>query len=408
MEFREWVRRSIGIDELWEVEEPSFEDGPLRITVPIVYKGPCQCPVCGRGCGRYDTRTRAWRDLNFGSSKLDVIARFPRAKCPDHGIREIDIPWAGKASRLTLRFERMCASYACAMPVKLASELLDVSDNTIWRIVKHEADEGMCLLDLSDLTEMCVDETQTTKGHSYITIVYNATNGLPIFATEGKDASTMDAFVFWLIHHGGDPLKIKYISTDMSSSFLLGCRKAFPNAKVVVDRFHVMKNANDMVDDVRRGCGIKSSKAKGLRFKFLRNSDDLDEHERARIEPVLEEYEPLGIAYAIKEAVRDFYSSQDPYHCDVHLRLIVNAALDSGVNRVVQFGNTLDRHFYDISQWHFRNISNGIAEGNNSVIQAMKSACRGFKNIGNMIDMIYLRSIKKGVLNGNPPSPGGI
>ena len=169
------------------------------------------------------------------------------------------------------------------MPVRLASELLDVNDTTIWRIVKHEADEGMRLSNLSDLTEMCVDETPTTKGHSYMTIVHNAANGLPIFATEGKDASTMDAFVFWLIHHGGDPLKIKYISTDMSSGFLLGCRKAFPNAKVVIDRFHVMKNANAMVDDVRRGCGIKSSKAKGLRFKFLRNSDDPDDQKRARI-----------------------------------------------------------------------------------------------------------------------------
>ena len=138
--------------------------------------------------------------------------------------------------------------------------------------------------------------------------------------------------MFWLIHHGGDPLKIKYISTDMSSGFLLGCRKAFPNAKVVMDRFHVMKNANAMVDDVRRGCGIKSSKAKGLRFKFLRNSDNLDEQERARIEPVLEEYEPLGTAYSIKEAIRDFHSSQDSFHCDVHLRTIVNAALDSGVS----------------------------------------------------------------------------
>ena len=84
--------------------------------------------------------------------------------------------------------------------------------------------------------------------------------------------------------------------------------------------------------------------------------------------------------------------------------MIVNAALDSGVERVVQFGNTLDRHFYDITQWHLRSISNGITEGNDSVIQAMKSACRGFRNIGNMIDMIYLRSIKNGVLNGNPPN----
>ena len=88
--------------------------------------------------------------------------------------------------------------------------------------------------------------------------------------------------------------------------------------------------------------------------------------------------------------------------------MIVNAALDPGVERVVQFGNTLDRHFYDIAQWHFRSISNGIAEGNDSVIQAMKSACRVFRNIGNMIDMIHLRSIKNGVLNGNPPNPGDI
>ncbi len=47
-------------------------------------------------------------------------------------------------------------------------------------------------------------------------------------------------------------VNIKYISMDMSPAFISGAKEYFPDAKVVFDKFHVVKMANDTIDKVRR------------------------------------------------------------------------------------------------------------------------------------------------------------
>jgi hypothetical protein len=34
-----------------------------------------------------------------------LVARIPRVNCPEHGVKTIEVPWAGKNSRFTLMFE---------------------------------------------------------------------------------------------------------------------------------------------------------------------------------------------------------------------------------------------------------------------------------------------------------------
>ena len=87
------------------------------------------------------------------------------------------------------------------MPVSLASKLLDVDDNTVWRIVKHYSDMEMRDLVLDDLEELCIDETQCRNGHNYITVVTRPDTGRVIIATQGCDITAMSELSTWLIHH---------------------------------------------------------------------------------------------------------------------------------------------------------------------------------------------------------------
>lgn len=344
----------------------------------------------------YDTRTRTWKDGEFGNgASVEICAKFPRIRYHQHGVHEVDIEWAGCVSRLTRRLELRCVEYACATPVSLAAELLNVDDNTIWRIVKSESDAAMREMDPSELTEICIDETQSRKGHDYITLVTRPDTGRVIFGTHGKDVTTMMELVNWLIHHGCDPKNIRKISCDMSKSFLKGCMYYFPNAEPVLDHFHIKSMATDMVDTVRRGLGVKGRAAKAVRFKLLKNRDSLSEDELRKVESIIDEYADLGVAYEIKEALTQFYSERNPDHANVYLRWIINDSLNSRIKAVMDFGKTLERHFDGIIAWHTSLINNGVSEGNNSVIQSMKSAARGFANVENMISLLLLRSARR-------------
>ena len=44
---------------------------------------------------------RAWRHLDTGGFPTWLHARPPRVKCPAHGVRQVDLPWAEPKSRFT-------------------------------------------------------------------------------------------------------------------------------------------------------------------------------------------------------------------------------------------------------------------------------------------------------------------
>ena len=181
----------------------------------------------------------------------------------------------------------------------------------------------------------------------------------------------------------------------MGRSYLKGASFFFPNADVIIDSFHVIQAANKMVDEVRKKTGFEGKDGKIIRFKLLSNAEVLTEEGRSMVDLILENYSDIGAAYMIKESMRDFYSDLEIAHAPVYLRLIINSAMNMGVKAISAFGEMLERHFDGILAWHGSDISNGVAEGNNSVIQAMKSCACGYANIENMISLIYLRNNRR-------------
>jgi hypothetical protein len=73
-----------------------------------------------------------------------------------------------------------------------------------------------------------------------------------VFAAEGKDQDTWAKFVEALEKHNGHRHAITQASMDMSAAYQAGVRENCPNAQVVFDKFHVIKNANHAVEKVRR------------------------------------------------------------------------------------------------------------------------------------------------------------
>ena len=58
--------------------------------------------------------------------------------------------------------------------------------------------------------------------------------------TEGHDASAVDAIADELVEHGCPLEQIDSVSIDMSPAFIKGCTEELPNARITVDKFHVV------------------------------------------------------------------------------------------------------------------------------------------------------------------------
>ena len=239
----------------WQVVECQFDvkHECLNIYLDFLRGSHFPCPDCGQeDCAVHDTENKSWRHLNFFQHETFMYARVTRIKCSNCGVRLINVPWARADSGFTLLFEAYIMMLAPSMPVQRISELVSEHDTRLWRPIHHHVKEAREQADHSDVKKVGVDETSSKRGHNYVSIFVDLEKSKTVFATEGKDNTTVERFKDDLCKHGGDPEAITDVSCDMSPAFIKGVEENLPNAEITFDKFHVLKTLNEAVDEVRR------------------------------------------------------------------------------------------------------------------------------------------------------------
>jgi transposase len=99
--------RMLGLTDGWKVEgvDLSLQERELKLRLAWGKEGAV-CPECGKSLPRHDlSPERKWRHLDAMGFETILTARIPRAKCLEHGVVQMKVPWADKHSRFTLAFE---------------------------------------------------------------------------------------------------------------------------------------------------------------------------------------------------------------------------------------------------------------------------------------------------------------
>ena len=111
---RDLYAKILGLPEPWIVVDVALDVPESSVVVRLGRRAdaPLECPECGRWCPGYDTQPRRWRHLDTCQFRTLVEAEVPRCSCPEHGIRQVGIPWAEAGSRFTALFERLTANAA--------------------------------------------------------------------------------------------------------------------------------------------------------------------------------------------------------------------------------------------------------------------------------------------------------
>jgi transposase len=136
----------LGLVAPWGVQrvELSVEEG--RVDVWVVHPGRTRfcCPDCDRKLSVYDhSEERAWRHLDSCAFLTFLHASPPRVDCPEHGVRQVQLPWAEPHSRFTALFERLAIDVLAACDVAAAAGLLRVSWDEAWHLMDRAVARGL-------------------------------------------------------------------------------------------------------------------------------------------------------------------------------------------------------------------------------------------------------------------------
>jgi transposase len=341
-------------------------------------------------CSVHDTVSKTWQHLDFFQHTCLLHARVPRIKASSGKVQLVEVPWARKNSGFTLLFEAFAMLLIeNEMPVNKASQILRVYAKRLWTVFNYWVSHAFCKDDPSSITCMGIDETSARKGHDYVMVAADLKKRRVVFATEGKDETTIERLHKYFKTKGINPEQVTHASIDMSPSFVSGLSKYFPDTAIVFDRFHLKKMLNEALDDVRKSERRNHDQLKGNKYVFLKNQKNLTDRQRMIKFELIDAFPVLGEAVRLVELFDDFYTFDDKEQSAAFLSWWCDLVEESGISSFKKFVKTIHTHWQGIINYTEAKISNGILEGINSKIQLAKRRARGFRHVTNFIHMIY-------------------
>lgn len=394
--------RSMGLGDEWRVEDVWFESPngapeELHVRVGRVPGHAVRCPECGARCGVYDARERTWRHLDIWQFRTVVHCRMPRADCPAHGPRTVRMPWEVRPNyHFTALFEaQVLVAVMGGATVKSVAESVGESDRRIWGMLDRAVAEARAGANYSGVTRVGIDDTSKARGQRYISVMADLDGRRVVAVTEGRDRGAPGRLCDQLEERGGDRANIAELTRDMADAYSLGRADAMPGAAQTVDRFHVMQLFARAVGAVRaaeaKSSAEKRALLKGTRYVWLKRPENLTERQAARRASLEREHLMTARACAMTEATRAVYACPDRGSAAAELDRLLSWIMHSNVPEMKRVARTVRRERDGVLNWWSMRSSNGFLEGLNSLIQALKRASRGFRNVGYFTTMIFLR-----------------
>jgi transposase len=222
MEDRSLYQQILGLASPWTVSSVKMDVTNEEIEVQVEHAPGEQfcCPECNRSLSCYDhSPARRWRHLDSCQFKTILVASIPRVECPEHGVKQVNVPWAEKSSRFTTLFERFAIDVLLAtQTVKGAVAVLRISWDQAWHILQRAVKRGQARKVRQIMPKIGIDEKAFKKGHSYLTLLVDLENSTVESIAEGNDT---DAGIACLSSLSEEQLQgVEAISMDMSAAYV--------------------------------------------------------------------------------------------------------------------------------------------------------------------------------------------
>jgi len=124
-----------------------------------------------------------------------------------------------------------------------------------------------------------------------------------------------------------EPQRVKGVAIDMHEPFHQTTQMSPPQAKIVADRFHLIRRINSTPDKVRSKLqeGNRKGKRRNLfksKYALLKRAKSLADWERARLNQLFYRYPESKRAWVLKESFSAWYRETGKSRAEEKLRLL--------------------------------------------------------------------------------------
>ncbi|MGH7998716.1 MAG: ISL3 family transposase, partial [Brasilonema sp.] len=281
-----------------------------------------KCPHCGNLTDKIH-QNHWYRVRDIPMSSYDVFLQVNR--------RQFRCIKCNKIFSEELDFVKPRRTYTLRLAAKVIKEVLETNvENAARRnrmtpaeieTLLKELEEDLLKEKPTSIKKLGIDEiTQLKGGKNYAAVLVNLETRKPLALLEKRNKEVIAEYLSSL---GSEVLsQIEEVSIDLWMPYKSVVEEMIPNAQIVADRFHVMKQINEELDQRRKQAKRAAGKIKNKRkraqkiegitnskYSLLKKKEKLSDEEKAKIEKVKIVAPELGEMYEKKEAIRDIFES---------------------------------------------------------------------------------------------------
>lgn len=375
----------------------SAHDYRVEATVPEETPGYCpKCMALHAKVYRHGSRQQLVHDLPAHGKRVGILLTRTRYRCQECGqtflqrVAEVD-----DGKQMTARLIRFIEQESLKRTFTSVAGDVGVDDKTVRNLFAAYVERLDKTVEFETPERMGVDEVHLLKKPRFVMTNLTERTIIAVLAERTKKV------VLAHMRAMPDRERVRVVTMDMWRAYADAARDAFPNATVVVDKFHVVRMASQAMEVVRkdqRG-SLEAKYRRRLmhdRFILLRRPKDLNDDQRKVMAGWFEQFPVLAEAYRLKEA---FYGLWDiPKKADAIAayegweRSITDRELLSAFRPLLTaMHNWRDEIF---AFWDHR-ATNALTEALNGIAKTVERAGRGYSFDVIRAKLLYTMALHK-------------
>ena len=369
-----------GLLDIPELNVVDMEDNPdtgdyvFHTTVkhPLI-----NCPYCNSDkTVKYGKHKRFLRDLSIRGHRVGILVIGSRHRCNNCNKTYVDkLNCADEADKTTLRLKKYMMTEALTKPFLQIEKELDIKATTVKRYFKEyvEAKEKEYIRYSPKI--LGIDEAHLSKNMR--SVIVDIENHNIIELLKDRKIDTIKNYLSSL----PDNNRIRTVTMDMWRPYKEAVYECLPDANIVIDKFHVVKEINGLLNLYKnemiinkRPCPIKNS---DIKYLLARGSDNLTQEQADKLSMVFMIYPELETAYSIKENFRCLY------YCDNKEDALKayedwKDSFPPELKTMQPIIKTVENWKKEIFNYFDFRYTNAITESLNNLIKHLERAGRGY------------------------------
>ena len=320
-----------------------------RAQVELLWDERCK-PRCGQ-CGqpmRINRKTRQGAtDLPLATAGFvgvvyEAVQGYCRHCARYETVRPLEIVEQHQA---TLRLMRQVSLLCRWLPLSRVCELFPVVASTAYRWDRYILQTELPAPCLDGLEALLVDEKAVHKGQKgYVTVVLNARTGELLHLAEGRKKQSLESFFAKL--SAEQKAGIVAVGMDRSGPYRAVVAEQLPQADIVFDKFHLIANYHEVIDQVRRRSQRDANRTgedfvTGQRYNLFRRPEKLPHGAKAALHQLLEANADLHMTYLLKDGLPQLWMYRYAKSAAKAWENWVAIALDAGIAELSRFAKGL-------------------------------------------------------------------